>query len=151
VLEDVALARAVKRAGHRSILADGGNLMTTRMYNGPGEVWRGYSKNAYAFFGYSPFFAGIGILTLLILYVAPIPIALYSALSPQPSALIIATIQYGLGVLPRLLLAWRFRYSRWDTLLHPVAVLFQIAIIVNSMVWAHTGKGTWKGRTPLVR
>jgi chlorobactene glucosyltransferase len=151
VLEDVALARAVKKAGYRALLADGGHLITTRMYNGPGEVWRGYSKNAYAFFGYSPFVAAIGILVLLILYVAPIPLAIYSLLTSHASLLAVAAVQYGLGVLPRLLLAWRFNYSLWDTLLHPLAVLFQVAIIVNSMVWAHTGKGSWKGRAPLVR
>ena len=151
VLEDVALARAVKKAGYCALLADGSDLMTTRMYEGPSEVWRGYSKNAYAFFGYSPFFAALGILILLILYLAPIPLALYSVLSPQSSVLIVAAVQYGLGVVPRLLLAWRFNYSRWDALLHPLAVLFQVVIIVNSMVWAHTGKGTWKGRAPIVR
>jgi chlorobactene glucosyltransferase len=150
VLEDVALARAVKRAGYPALLADGGGLVSTRMYEGTDEVWRGYSKNAYAFFGYSPFFAILGIFILLLLYVAPIPLALYSLLTPHSSLLTVAVVQYALGVIPRLLLSWRFSYRALDAFLHPVAVLFQIAVIINSMVWAHTGRGAWKGRTPRV-
>ncbi|HEX8221133.1 MAG TPA: glycosyltransferase family 2 protein, partial [Chloroflexia bacterium] len=45
ILEDVALARATRRAGYRAILADGGALVRTRMYRGAREVWHGYSKN----------------------------------------------------------------------------------------------------------
>ncbi|MFL5731716.1 MAG: glycosyltransferase, partial [Chloroflexia bacterium] len=44
ILEDVALARAVKRSGHRAILADGGPLVSTRMYADLAGVWEGYSK-----------------------------------------------------------------------------------------------------------
>ncbi|HEX9989704.1 MAG TPA: glycosyltransferase [Chloroflexia bacterium] len=150
VLEDVAMARAVKRAGRRALLADGGPLVRTRMYGSASEVWQGYSKNAYAFFGYSPFFLAIGIITLTVLYLLPIPIALYSALSTQHSALAyVALAQYGAAVLGRLLLAARFGYRAWDALLHPVAIAFLIAIALNSMRWSLTGKGAWKGRATL--
>ena len=146
ILEDVALARAVKRAGYRALLADGGPLIRTRMYNGAGEVWRGYSKNAYSFFGYSPFFAGVGVATLLTLYVAPLPLTLYATLSSQLSLLTLSLAQYALGILPRVLLAARFRYRMWDALLHPIGVLFQIAILLNSAWWTHAKRGIWKGR-----
>lgn len=151
VLEDVALARAVKGAGHRAILADGGPLVQTRMYNGPAEVWRGYSKNAYAFFGYSPFFLALGIAVLTALYVAPPLFALFAVLfSPQP--LLFASLplaQYGAAALARLLLSVRFSYRLFDAFLHPLSVLLLIAIALNSMRWSLTGKGDWKGRSPL--
>jgi chlorobactene glucosyltransferase len=150
VLEDVALARAVKRAGHRALLADGGPLICTRMYGSAAEVWQGYSKNAYAFFGYSPFFLAIGIITLTILYLLPLPFALYSALSTQHSALAyVALAQYGAGVLGRVMLAVRFGYRTWEAILHPIAIVFLIAIALNSMRWSLTGKGAWKGRATL--
>ena len=72
ILEDVNLARAVKRAGYRAMLADGGALVQTRMYTTPSEVWQGYSKNIYAFFGHSPLFLSLGVLTLALLYVVPL-------------------------------------------------------------------------------
>jgi chlorobactene glucosyltransferase len=151
ILEDVALARAVKKAGYRAWLADGSYLVVTRMYEGAREVWRGYSKNAYAFFGYSPFFGLLGILVLLILYVTPVPLALYGLLTANKTIIAVALAQYILVVLPRLLLARRFGYPAADALLHPVGVIYMVSILANSIVWAHTGRGAWKGRSPVVR
>lgn len=147
ILEDVALARAVKRAGYRSMLADGGALVYTRMYSGAMEVWHGYSKNAYAFFGYSPVFLAIGIVVLVALYTAPLFFALYAAfVSHNVLLLLLSIAQYLIAVTARILLALRFRYRLLDTLLHPVAITYLIAIAVNSMRWSLEGKGVWKGR-----
>jgi hypothetical protein len=150
VLEDVGLARAAKKAGYSAYLADGGSLVRTRMYNGPGEVWRGYSKNAYAFFGYSPLFGVIGVLMLAGLYVLPLPLAIVGGLMGNLEMVWLALAQYALGVIPRLLLALRFRYGILSAFMHPVGVAYQIAILANSMVWAHTGRGAWKGRSPKI-
>ena len=54
--------------------------------------------------------------------------------------------QYLIAVLTRLLLAVRFAYPLLNCFLHPLAVFFMVAIQVNSMVWAITGRGSWKGR-----
>jgi chlorobactene glucosyltransferase len=143
ILEDVALARAVKRAGYRALLADGGQLVRTRMYSGPAEVWQGYSKNVYAFFANSPVFLSIGIVGLLTLYVLPILLAV----AFLPSAVgFIFLAQYAVAVLTRLVLSLRFKYSLLDSFFHPLAILFIIAIAINSMIWATTGRGVWKGR-----
>jgi chlorobactene glucosyltransferase len=151
ILEDVALARAVKRAGYRAILADGGSFVVTRMYGGPDEVWRGFSKNAYSFFGYSPFFLLLGVIVLCALYISPVALAIYAWCVGQYLDFYLALVMYGVAVVSRLALAIRFRYRLLDTLLHPVAVLFLIAICVNSMVWALTGRGAWKGRASSAR
>lgn len=147
ILEDVALARAAKRAGYRAMLADGGELARTRMYRGAREVWLGYSKNAYAFFGYSPFFLGIGVLALIALYVAPVAFAAMGALTGDRLLFGLAATQYLLAVAARLLLSLRFRYRASDAFLHPLAIIYVIAIELNSMRWALTGKSAWKGRS----
>jgi chlorobactene glucosyltransferase len=144
VLEDVGLAREVRAAGFRALLADGGPLVRTRMYYGAGEVWEGYSKNAYAFFGYSPFFLAVEIVLLLLVYVLPPVLAISYQLSPLG---FIFAAQYFTAVLTRLILAIRFKDRLLDTLLHPVAVLCLIAVEINSMLWAMTGRGAWKGRS----
>jgi len=46
VVEDLALARAAKRAGHLLPWADGRRLISLRYYHGAGEMWRGWRKNA---------------------------------------------------------------------------------------------------------
>jgi chlorobactene glucosyltransferase len=147
ILEDVALARATRRAGYGAMLADGGDLVRTRMYRGAVEVWNGYSKNAYAFFGYSPFFLAVGVLVLAALYLAPIAFMLVGALSGDWLLFGLAAAQYMLAVGARLLLSVRFGYRPLDALLHPVAVVYLIAIELNSMRWALTGKSAWKGRS----
>ncbi len=146
ILEDVALSRAVKQSGYRALLADGGSTVQTRMYNGAGEVWRGYSKNAYAFFNYKPYFLAVGVIVLLALYVLPLPLAVASFLNGDILAGALLAAQYLVAVQARLLLALRFAYPLLDAFLHPLAVAFMIAIQINSMVWSITKRAAWKGR-----
>jgi chlorobactene glucosyltransferase len=148
VLEDVALARAVKRSGHRAILADGGPLVRTRMYAGPGEVWSGYSKNTYAFFGYSPLFLGLGVAALAALYVVPPLFVLYALATGQLTLELfyLPITQYAAAALARLALSLRFAYRPLDALLHPISILVLLAIVTNSMLWGMAGRGAWKGR-----
>lgn len=47
VLEDVALARLVKRAGYRVYFAPGPKIAKVRMYNSFSAMWQGWTKNLY--------------------------------------------------------------------------------------------------------
>ena len=147
ILEDVALARATKRAGYKAILADGGTLVRTRMYRGAREVWNGYSKNAYTFFGYSPIFLAIGVLALIALYIAPVIFMVMGGVLGDWLLFGVAFAQYLLAVSARLLLSLRFGYRALDAFLHPLAIIYVIAIELNSMRWAVTGRSAWKGRS----
>ncbi|HET9493144.1 MAG TPA: glycosyltransferase [Chloroflexia bacterium] len=147
ILEDVVLARAVKRAKHRTILADTGPLLHTRMYRSAGEVWRGYSKNAFAFFGYSSVLLVLGAAALLALYVFPPVLAVWAFLAGEAAAAWAFAGAYGAAVAARIALSVRFSYPVLDSLLHPVGMLCLVAIMFNSMVWGLTGRGAWKGRT----
>jgi chlorobactene glucosyltransferase len=51
ILEDVALARRVKRAGFRIFFAAGQGIVQTRMYRSFGAMWEGWTKNLYPLFG----------------------------------------------------------------------------------------------------
>jgi glycosyltransferase involved in cell wall biosynthesis len=61
ILEDVALARLVKRAGSRLYFASGAGVVHTRMYRSFGAMWEGWTKNLYALIGGS-FLAVVGAL-----------------------------------------------------------------------------------------
>ena len=147
ILEDVALSREVKKSGHKAILADGGPTVHTRMYNGAGEVWRGYSKNAFAFFNYKPYLLAVGIVVLIALYILPLPLAVLAFLGGDTLVGALFVAQYLIAVQTRLLLAVRFAYPLLDAFLHPLAVAYMIAIQINSMVWSLTKRGAWKGRS----
>ncbi len=47
IAEDKALAESIKRSGYRLFVAEGRDLMKTRMYTSLSEIWEGWSKNAY--------------------------------------------------------------------------------------------------------
>jgi chlorobactene glucosyltransferase len=147
VLEDVQLARIAKGAGLRNFPVDTGPLVRTRMYHGRDEVWRGYSKNAYAFFGNSPLLLGLSVAALLGLCVTPPLLAVWAFLDGETAAAWAFAGASLAAVAGRVALSLRFGYPLVDAFLHPVGVFYLAAIMINSMVWGITGKGEWKGRT----
>jgi len=54
VLEDVAIALRVKRAGHRIWFGSGKGLVRTRMYTSFRAMWEGWKKNLYRLMGGTP-------------------------------------------------------------------------------------------------
>ncbi|MBI4166357.1 MAG: glycosyltransferase [Acidobacteria bacterium] len=50
ILEDVALARRVKRAGGKLLFLPGALWVRTRMYRTFGEMWRGWTKNLFVLY-----------------------------------------------------------------------------------------------------
>ncbi len=150
VLEDVALARAVKRAGYPIALADGGDLVTCRMYHGWAEVWAGFSKNLFAFFNRSLLFLAIGLLVAAALWVLPVlgivgqGLGIRGFTSPAGG---LCLAQYCTAVTARLLLIRRFG-GRWsDAFLHPLGVALLLLIALNSARVARRGGVAWKGRS----
>jgi GT2 family glycosyltransferase len=57
VLEDVAIALSVKRAGHRIWFGSGKGLVRTRMYSSFEAMWEGWKKNLYRLMGGTPWAA----------------------------------------------------------------------------------------------
>lgn len=92
-------------------------------------------------------FLAIGVLALTALYVAPVAFMAVGVLSGDWLLFGVAFAQYLLGAGARLLLSFRFGYSALDAFLHPVAIIYVIAIELNSMRWAITGRSAWKGRS----
>jgi hypothetical protein len=136
VLEDIELARAVKRSGGRVALADGSTLATCRMYGSWRELVDGYTKSLWASFG-SPLGAAAVVAVLLSVYVVPFAATLAGSLA--------GAVGYALGVLGRLVSA-RATGGRAvpDALVHPVSVLAFGYLVARS--FALRRRVTWKGR-----
>ncbi|MER7009655.1 glycosyltransferase, partial [Dactylosporangium sp. NPDC000555] len=132
VLEDIELARAVKRSGGRIALADGSALARCRMYTSWRELSDGYAKSLWASFG-SPLGAAAVLAVLLALYVV-LPVTI---LFGQWAGL----LAYALGVA-----AARASGGRAfpDALAHPASVLLFAWLVARS--YARRGRTTWKGR-----
>ncbi|MFI5933352.1 glycosyltransferase [Actinoplanes sp. NPDC051494] len=147
VLEDIALARAVKRSGGRIALADGSRLATCHMYSSWRELADGYSKSLWASFGSATGAAAVVVL-LLFLYAAPaIATVVFLAMARLDLAAWSLTA-YLTGVLGRVVSAAATGgRSRPDALAHPVSIVLFAWLVVRSFALRRRGLLTWRGRT----
>ncbi|MEV6346654.1 glycosyltransferase family A protein [Actinoplanes sp. NPDC051851] len=145
VLEDVELARAVKRSGGRIALADGSRLATCRMYESRRELADGYAKSLWASFG-SPSGAACVLLFLLLTYALPPLIALSCAFL-APMWAVLAGAAYLLAVLGRVIVAAATGGRVLpDPLAHPVSIVYFGRLVARSFRGRRRGTLTWRGR-----
>lgn len=148
VVEDVALARRIKKKGFRMRMYHGGTAASCRMYGSHREIRQGFRKNFLAGFGYNIFlFTGAGLLHLLV-YV--FPFVLFTAgliLGFSNAYLYLSGVAVALVWMHRVILARWFRWSPWYGLLHPVAVLwYQWLGVTVLRDYLQDRTVTWKGR-----
>jgi hypothetical protein len=138
VLDDVALARAVRGAGGRGGLMDGTDLATCRMYTGWAQVRDGYGKSLWSAFGSPPGALG-AVLVLNAGYVLPAAAALVGSRA--------GLIGYLAGVLGRVVSARATGGRCWpDALAHPLSIVALTGLTVRSVVRRRRGALRWKGR-----
>ncbi|MEH0821049.1 MULTISPECIES: glycosyltransferase [unclassified Micromonospora] len=146
VLEDIELARAVKRSGGRIALADGSRLAACRMYEDWPQLRDGYTKSLWASFG-RPSAAALVVTLLLLLYTAP-PLATVAALAAgAPTVAALAAAGYLLGVAGRVLSARATGGRAWpDALTHPVSVVVLGWLTLRSYHLRKRRRLSWRGR-----
>jgi cellulose synthase/poly-beta-1,6-N-acetylglucosamine synthase-like glycosyltransferase len=144
LVEDVALARRLKAAGHRLEVRLAPDLAAVRMYGRFGDLWEGLAKNLAEVWGAGPGSlarqaarAAAGVAPWLALATRPGPAARRLALA---GGLLQVTVRAGgrlvAGADPRLAVAY------------PVADLVLLAVYADSVRRRRTGAPlTWKGRT----
>jgi GT2 family glycosyltransferase len=152
VLEDIELARTVKRAGGRITLANGSRMATCRMYTSWRGLVDGYSKSLWASFG-SPGTAATVVGMLVLLYAAPPALAIIAALgglwgaAGAWSVAATATVAYLLGVAGRVVTGTVTGSRVWpDALAHPASVVVFAWLVARSYRACRRGTLTWKGR-----
>ena len=146
VLEDIGLARAVKRAGGRIALADGSVLAECLMYSSWAEVRDGYGKSLWASFG-SPAGAAAVVGLLVLLYVVPPVAALVLVAAGAFGLAGWALAAYLIGVLGRVVAARATGGRAWpDGLAQPVSIVAFAALVVRSFALRRRGRLAWRGR-----
>ena len=144
VIEDVALARAFKAAGHRATVADGTDLATCRMYDGWTELRDGYSKSLWAI-ARTTAGATATSAVLLWLYVLPPAAAVWRVATGRRGART-ALLGYAGGVAGRVLAARRTGGRVADAAAHPLSIATFVWLQWRSRVLHRRGTLTWKGR-----
>ncbi|PPK66147.1 glycosyltransferase family 2 protein [Actinokineospora auranticolor] len=138
VLDDIAVVRAIKRAGGRGAVVDGSALAVCRMYTGWDEVRQGYEKSLWSATGSLPAAAALAA-GLAWLFVLP-PLA---ALTGSGAG----ALGYFAGVAGRVVSARATGGRAWpDSLAHPVSVGALLVLVARSWRARRAGALTWKGR-----
>jgi hypothetical protein len=144
VLEDLALARAVKRTGGRIALADGSRLADCRMYTSWRDLADGYGKSLWASFG-SPAGATAVVGTLLVLYAVPPVLAIAGAATGDAALAGAGAAGYLLGVAGRVVSARATGGRPWpDALAQPLSILVFAGLVVRSFRRRRLVR--WRGR-----
>jgi cellulose synthase/poly-beta-1,6-N-acetylglucosamine synthase-like glycosyltransferase len=138
VVEDMEIARTLKRNGKRVMTLLGGELVSCRMYTDVGDAVRGFTKNFYAGFNTSK------ILFITMLFV-------FAAVFLGP---FIAIVEYGFFIYPvifivlsRLCISIVSQQSvLYNILLHPVHMLIMVIIGIRSVEAYSKKQIVWKGR-----
>jgi hypothetical protein len=147
VLEDIGLARAVKRSGGRIALADGSRLARCRMYDTTGDMVEGYTKSLWASFGSAGGATAVVVL-LLILYAIPCLVAGTAVAVGAWALAATSGAAYLLGVAGRVITAHATGGRAWpDAFAHPLSIVVFAALVARSFSRRRQGRLTWRGRS----
>lgn len=145
LVDDMSLARAVKRAGEPVKLADLTGYASMRMYHNAREVWNGYRKNLYAGLGRQPWLLAGLLLLYGWMYLLP-PAALLPLMIGGNAASTVwcgTAVLFGIGI--KAAADRKGRQPLWLCLFYPLSMLSLAAIAIAS--WLGGRKGyEWKGR-----
>lgn len=148
VIDDVALAKAVKGSGGHIWLGLAERVDSVRPYPRLHDLWRMVSRSAYAQLRHNPLLLTGTVLGLALVYLVP-PVAFFAGLA-RGSAAVTA-----LGGLAWLVMAGTYapmlryyRQSLWLAPLLPFTAFLYLLMTVDSAVQHYRGRGSaWKGRT----
>jgi glycosyl transferase family 2 len=141
VLDDLALARAVRAHGGRTTVVDGTALATCRMYDSARALADGYGKSLWQAFGPPPA-AAATLAALALAYLIP-PLALLRGDTRRAGA-----VGYAAGVAGRAAVAHRTGGRVWpDALAHPASIAALTALTARSHRLRRRGALRWKNRS----
>ncbi|MEU0369027.1 glycosyltransferase [Streptomyces sp. NPDC006283] len=148
VIDDVSLARAVRRAGGRIWLGLADRVDSVRPYPRLADLWRMVSRSAYAQLRHSPTLLAGTVAGLALVYLAP-PGALCAGLmAHDPAAAWAGGLAWAVMTGTYLPMLRYYRQSPLLALTLPFTALLYLLMTVDSAVQHHRGRGAaWKGRT----
>jgi hopene-associated glycosyltransferase HpnB len=148
VIDDVNLAKAVKRGGGRTWLGLADQVDSVRPYPEFGQLWRMVSRSAYAQLRHSVLLLIGTVLGLALVYLVP-PVLTVVGLAAGDSRL--ASVSAAAWALMDCTYVPMLRYYRQPpaaALLLPFTALLYLLMTVDSAVQHWRGRGAaWKGRT----
>lgn len=157
IVEDKALSENVKWNGHRLVVADGMQVVSTRMYTSLAAMWEGWTKNIYlglrdhlSMLLLGAFGATLALIAALFLPVWPILGLTWYANDGGWMALAVvaeALLVWGYLIYIRSIVAREMGISRWYAFTTPLGAAVFAAMMLTSAWKVISGQGvTWRGR-----
>ncbi|MFG3100927.1 glycosyltransferase [Streptomyces sp. NPDC048182] len=148
VIDDVALARAVKGGGGRVWLGLADRVDSVRPYPRLGDLWRMVSRSAYAQLRHQPLLLAGTVAGLVLVYlVPPLAVAVGAVTGNAATALLGGAAWLVMAGTYAPLLRY-YRQPLWLAPLLPFTASLYLGMTVDSAVQHYRGRGAaWKGRT----
>ena len=157
IVEDKAIAEQVKWNGHRLVVADGSQVIRTRMYTSLPSMWEGWTKNIYLGLRDHPsmlmlgaFGASLALIAALFLPIWPllgINWYLNTGIWQAIAVIIQALIVWAWVIYVRARVARGMNISAWYALTTPLGAGVFAAMMLTSAWKVISGQGvTWRGR-----
>ena len=144
ILEDMLLAKSIKRAGMRFEFMNARGLVTCKMYDSTRDAFDGFAKAAFINVGSSLPNLGLAIVGFSFGFVLPWIWLIWSLISgSNPIWPLVAVVA---SVAGRAASDLQFGFPIWLSLTQPVAVIGWIAIALTSYRQHEAGRVHWKGR-----
>jgi len=152
MLDDVALARLVKRNGHRVGFRMAPQLLQVRLFKDNRHAFWGMTKNILEVVRGRLWMAPLVMLTNVFVYWTPVLCAIAGIREARPSLLLLAIGTYGI----QYAMLWAghriFRFRPLKALLFPLVVVPVSCCMARALyLYIHQGAVQWRGRTIRVR
>jgi hopene-associated glycosyltransferase HpnB len=148
VIDDVALARVIKRSGGRTFVGLAEQVDSVRPYPDLGSLWRMVSRSAYAQLRRSLVLLAGTVIGLALMFWLPLAAIVAGAVAGDALTVLLGAAAYALSVA---LFVPMLRYYRLPWVLAlaiPFTATLYLGMTVDSAVLHYRGRGAaWKGRT----
>jgi chlorobactene glucosyltransferase len=158
IVEDKAISEQVKWNGHHLVVADGSQVIRTRMYTDLPSMWEGWTKNIYLGLRDHPSMLMLGAFGATLALIAALFLPIWPLLGinwvfknggwPAVAVTIEALIIWASVIYARARVARGMKISAWYALTTPLGAGVFAAMMLTSAWKVISGQGvTWRGRT----
>ncbi|EFL42777.1 MULTISPECIES: glycosyltransferase [Streptomyces] len=148
VIDDVALARAVKRSGGRVWLGLADRVDSVRPYPRLGDLWSMVARSAYAQLRHSPVLLAGTVAGLALVYLVPPVATVAGAVTGNAAAAVFGAAAWLVMSGTYAPMLRHYGQPLWLAPLLPFTASLYLLMTVDSAVRHHRGRGAaWKGRT----
>lgn len=151
VIDDVALARTVKRSGGRIWLGLADRVDSVRPYPRLGELWRMVSRSAYTQLRHNPLLLLVTLAGLAVVYLVPPAAVVAGVLTGRPAPAALGGAAWALMAGSYIPMLRYYRQTLWLAPLLPLTALLYLLMTVDSAVRHHLGQGAPRAPGPHLR